>query len=98
MPVARRDGRDARGQAQDVDRDEALGRRAVADLAEAVDPPAPDPAARGEGARVALAGRHGDDARRQAHDVDRDVALGRRAIAELAIIVAAPALDPAGEQ
>jgi len=81
--------------AADVDRGRgvAIGRRAVAELAVAVPAPAlEERAARHEYARVVGSERQQPDG---AADVDRGrgVAIGRRAVAELAVAVVAPALE-----
>jgi len=81
--------------AADVDRGRggASGRRAVAELAVAVEAPAlEERAVRHVRARVVVSEREQPDG---AADVDhgRGVAIGRRAVAELAVAVVAPALE-----
>jgi hypothetical protein len=80
---------------EDVNWRPPIGRRPVSELAEVV----PAPALGAAGARhctcVEFARGKPDNARRQAGDVDRSVAIGRRPIAELAHLVFAPALEPA---
>jgi len=68
---------------------------AVAELAEFVAAPALDPARVGERAGVLSAGRDRDHAARETGDVNRGMPVGRRPVPELAVAVAAPALDAA---
>src|SRR5690606_34450122 len=64
-------------------------------LAVLVPSPALDPAGDGQGAGLTAAGAHGADAARQPGDNHWCRAVGGRPIAQLALAVIAPALDPA---
>ncbi len=87
------DRADPAREARDVDRDGAGGVCAVAELAPVTLAPTLDPAAARERARYRAARGDRADPARDARDVDRNAALGRRAVAELARAVGSPALD-----
>ncbi len=91
--VARRDGCDAAGEPRHRDRLQGVRVRAVADLAVRVVAPAHDAAGVQQRAGVIPAGRDGRDAAAEPEDVDRGLAQGARAIAELPVAVVAPTLD-----
>src|SRR3990172_5015039 len=90
VPGARGNRADATREARNVDRAAAVGRRAAAKLPIMAGPPALSPPAAREGASVV--GARGDcaDAAREARDLDRPGAVGRRAVPELAVLVGAP--------
>ncbi len=91
------DGAHPAGQAAHVDRGISFHVGAVAQLAVIVISPALDPAGAGPGAGVSSPGGDGSHPAVQPADVIRGVStIFRGAVAELAIIVDAPALDPAG--
>jgi hypothetical protein len=80
---------------EDVDRSPAVCRRPVAELSEVVPAPALGTACARQGTCVEAAGDETGDATRQAVDIDRCVAIGRRPVADLTDLVIAPALGPA---
>src|ERR1019366_7377940 len=91
---------DRRRAAQAGDRDgrRGVGRRAVAEFAVVVPAPALDGAAR-EQRTGRLSAPHGDRRRAaQAGDRDGRRGVGRRAVAEFAVVVVAPALDGAARE
>src|SRR5262249_2638273 len=95
---ADRDALDARGEAGNVDRNQAVHVRTVAELAgELVESPALHAVARGERARaLAIAGDREGRGRTETDHILRREHRGPAAVAELPVVVAAPALDRAG--
>ena len=91
--AAARDGGHAAAQAADLHRRVPGLVRAVAQLAEAVVAPALDAPRRGQRTAVDAADRDGGHAAAQAADLYRRVPVEERAVAQLAVVVAAPALD-----
>src|SRR5438034_297702 len=86
---------EAARKSEDVDRSPAVGRRPVSELSEVVPAPALGTARARQGTRVEAARAETGDATRQAVDIDRCVAFGRRPVAELTVLIPAPTLDPA---
>src|SRR5205085_62065 len=80
---------------EDIYRPRAVDRRPVAELTGVVRAPALGRTGARQRAGVGAAGDDCGDAGLQAADVDRRMAVGRRAASELAGVVAAPALDSA---
>src|SRR5207245_597792 len=76
-------------------RGRAVGLHPVADLAVVIGSPALDRACARERAALGAAGGDGGDAACKPGDVDRGQPGGRRAVAELAVAVGAPALHSA---
>src|SRR5262249_54454368 len=89
------DARDAGGEPHDPRGDVAIDGRAVADRAGAVVAPAHRAARRRDRARSVLAGRHPRDARAEPLDRDGHRAVRRRAVAEVTVLVDAPARQEA---
>ena len=88
---------DAARQTDDVHRRIAVRRRPVTQLTQRVPAPAFHGACAGHRAGMPESGGHGDDAARQAADIDgRQPVIRQRAVAQLAIAVPAPAFDTAG--
>src|SRR5258706_5837098 len=95
VEVAGCDGADAAGEPADVHGCETLGGGAIAQPATAVVAPALDAAAGGQGAGVIHARCDRNHPAGQPGHVGGCGAVNGRVIAELAVAVAAPALDPA---
>ncbi|MCO5319824.1 MAG: hypothetical protein M9922_00335 [Microthrixaceae bacterium] len=93
MPRAGSDGGDAAGEATNLHRHARIGRGAVAELPVIVLAPAPDRSASGDRTRMPRAGSDGGDAAGEAINLHRDARIGRGAVAELPVIVLAPAPD-----
>jgi hypothetical protein len=93
---ARGDLDDVARQAWNVDRGEAVDGWAISELTAGVMAPALEAAPARERAGVIAARGDCDDVAREAHNVNRDEAVGRRAVAELAELIVAPAFDSAG--
>src|SRR2546421_73062 len=74
----------------------AVDRRPVAELADVIVAPARDSAHAGERTGVVAAGGDRGHAAGKPGDGDRGLAVGRRPVPELTVVVAAQALDPAG--
>src|SRR5262249_36313949 len=81
--------------ARDVDGGRAIGFRPIAELTVLVGPPALDSACARERAGVIVACGDRLDAARQTGDVHGGRAVVRGSVAQLAVVVQAPALDPA---
>gem|GEM_PF-4219839 len=94
--IARRDGAHAACQPAHVHGGGTLGCRAVAELPEAVPPPALDAAGGGQRTGVTATRRDGAHAARQPAHVHGGGTVGCRAVAELPEAVIPPALDAAG--
>jgi len=93
---SRGDGTDPAAELANVDWGRAVRIRPVAQLAVAVRAPALDPAAAGQGAGVVESRGDGADPAAEPANVDRGrLGLGRP-VAELAVVVQAPALDRTG--
>ena len=88
--VARRDGVSVAAESADRDRNVSVDRRAIAELADRIEPPAVGRAVRSHGAAVLAARR---DVGPRAADRNGEVARRVRAVAELAAVVAPPAED-----
>ena len=93
--VAGCDGFDSGGQSADSDWDKTLRLSVVPKLAAVIRAPAFDGARRRQRARMTCPGRYRRDACGKPRNVDRRQPLIRRVIAELAVVVGAPALDTA---
>src|SRR5512133_1504852 len=91
--VARVHGAEAEP-AADRDRHQAPGDRAVTNLAEIAVAPAVGPVPRSHPAGMGGASAHPPEAEPRAGDNDRRQAVGGRAIADLALGVPSPAVDP----
>ena len=91
MVIARGDGRDPAGQPGDVDGGKSVLPSPIARIPS----PALDAARGGQGAGVGTARGDGDHAAGQPGDVHRGRAVRCRAVAQLAVAVRPPALDPA---
>src|SRR5437016_3443811 len=89
------DSDDAARKPGDVDRGRAVGLRPVAERAVVIVAPALDPASARERAGVGAAGGDGGDAAGKPGGGDGGQAGAGRRVAELAVVVVAPALDPA---
>src|SRR5262249_18721350 len=81
----------ATGEARDLHRNGAVDGGVIAQLSLEVATPTHGCARRSDRTTLVIAGADGDGVR-QANDVDRYVAVGRRVIAEFAVIPLAPAL------
>ena len=95
--VPRGDGADPAVEPANVNRRNTVGIRPVAQLADRVRAPALDPAAAGHSAGVAMEAPRGDgaDPAAQRANVNRRNTVRLCPVAQFAVVVSAPALDPA---